>query len=438
MLLCHSYVQQVLQAAQQEQQELEQICFAPDRIAAIQAKKLEQLWKRAITTPYYQHLKCTTPDKLNSLPVTPKSAVKQQSELFLAQGGRYAKYYESSGTSGIPTPTPRLPEDIVWNTVSISTCWKHILSQEDRVATLLPSDISPVGDLISNLCEYLGICFVRCYPFALGMCDWNRLEQMFLRYQPTSLFVAPGVLVQFMRVLKQRGSFESIKGSIQKIMLLGEVSTVGLRQMLSANWKAKVYDASYGSTETGTIAAACEDGLLHTLVHSFILELDNGEKIVPLQPGVQGELIVTTLNNYARPLLRYAMGDLVEVVDNISSSEALQLPTLKVLGRKEEQINVHGVALDVETLESLIYNIPGITGYIIEMNRSGSIAKLLLEKDIDFPSEAEVRVLESLKQTFETKNLKWDSLVLVNQLPSITKSGAGQKNWKKTNLRMVA
>ena len=436
MLLSHPHAFQAFEAAQHELEQLEKSFFAQKEVESVKAEKLERLWERAITVPYYKHLVNFDPGHLNSLPVTPKSVVKKQPELFFAQRGKHIKYYESSGTSGIPTATPRLAEDIIWNTVSVISCWKRILG-DDKVATLLPSDISPVGDLVSNVCEYLGICLVRCYPFALGISDWNRIERLFQRYQPTCLFAAPGVLVQLMRVLKQRGGFTAAKESVSKIMLLGEVSTSGLRQMLAKNWEAKVYDVSYGSTETGTIAAACEDQQLHVLAHSFILEVDDGSEILPLKPGLRGELVVTTLNNYARPLLRYATGDLVEIKSSSSQTHDLHLPLLKVLGRKDERIQIKGVALDVETLESQIYKLSGITGYMIEMNKSGEHAKLLLEKDIDFPSELEKQTIESLGEAFKEQGFDWDATFMLNQLPTITKSGGGQKNWKKTNVRMI-
>ncbi len=437
MLLSHPQALQALKASQHELEQLEQSHFALEKIESKKSEKLSRLWERAITAPYYEHLASIEPEQFSELPVTPKSIVKKQPELFLAKGQQF-KYYESSGTSGIPTATPRLAEDIVWNTLSVVSCWKRILQQDDQVATLVPSDISPVGDLVSNVCEYLGICMVRCYPFALGISDWNRVEQLFRRYKPTCLFVAPGVLLQFMRILKQRKSFTAIKESISKIMLLGEVSTSGLKQMLAKNWDATVYDVSYGSTETGTIAASCEDQQLHVLDHSFILEIDDGFQILPLKPGLKGELVVTTLNNYARPLLRYATGDLVEITSGSLQTQGLHLPVLKVLGRKDERIRIKDVALDIEILESQIYRVPGITGYMIEMDKSGQHAKLLLEKDIDFPSEREQQTTEILTKAFSEQGLYWDATHLLNQLPTITKSGGGQKNWKKTNLKIVA
>lgn len=53
------------------------------------------------------------------------------------------------------------------------------------------------------------------------------------------------------------------------------------------------------------------------------------------------------------------------------------LPVLTVLGRKEEFVQVQGVPLHVDTVERLVYAIPGITGYMIEVNAGGTYGRLL-------------------------------------------------------------
>lgn len=437
MLLSSARAREAFERAREELERLERSNFADREVRAVQSAKSKRLWDRLKQVPFYEGLVESETRRLGSLPLTPKSLVKTRPDLFFARTtDTPLKYYETSGTSGTPTPTPRLAEDVINNTLSVAACWKRVLRRGDRVAMLLPSDLSPIGDLISNVCEYLQVQLVRCYPFALGICDWDRLERMFSRYRPTCLFAAPGVIVQFMRLSKRRRSFAAVRDSVEKIMLLGEVSTPGLRKMLADEWRTETYDASYGGTETGTIAATCERGSLHALTHAFVLEIDDGRAIGPLRPGSRGELVVTTLNNHARPLLRYASGDLVEVSDGASCACDLHLPVLRVLGRKEETVRVKGVPLNVEAVESIVYGVSGITGYMIEVDGADERARLLLEKDVDL-ADGQGKIGE-LQRAFSERGIVWDGMVLLNELPSITKSGAGQKNWKKTNVRTVS
>jgi phenylacetate-CoA ligase len=429
---------EIVQAAQNDLDYLEQCQFAPEQVSTIQKRKLPLLWKRAMTTSYYASLAEEAPEKFQEVAITPKAVVKQQAELFQPLYTKQPlKYYETSGTTGRPTPTLRFAEDIICNVLSVAGLWKRVLQQQDRVASLLPSDVAPVGDLVADVCEYLEIGMVRCYPYAMGICDWDRLEHIFHTYQPTCIFAAPGVLIQWMRLLKQRGDFNAIRAKISKIMLLGEVCTPGLQHMLKRNWQAEVFNVSYGSTETGTIGATCEYGSLHALNYSFILELHISDQLYPLLPGTQGELIATPLNNFARPLLRYATGDIVTVSPHTVCQCELALPVLHIQGRKEDQLHIDGVSLDLETIEHLVYGLENITGYMVEMRSDGSNARLLLEKDIDFNSSQDDSV-RTLREQFAARGIAWKDIVLLNQLPAITKSGAGQKNWKKTNVRVIA
>jgi phenylacetate-CoA ligase len=109
---------------------------------------------------------------------------------------------------------------------------------------------------------------------------------------------------------------------------------------------------------------------------------------------------------------------------------------MRIQGRKEDQLQLNGVSLDIETIEHLVYELSGITGYLIEMSASSGNARLLLEKDIDF-DDSQHDNMQALQDDFAARGIVWADIVALNQLPSITKSGAGQKNWKKTNVRMV-
>jgi len=437
LLLASPHIREIVQEAQNDLDYLEQYRFAPEQVRSIQQRKFLLLWKRAITAPYYTAFSEETVEKFEKVPVTPRATVKQQAELFTPLHAKPPlKYYETSGTLGLPTPTPRLAEDIVWNTISVASLWKRVIQQQDRVASLLPSDVAPIGDLIANVCEYLEIGMVRCYPYAMGICDWDRLEHIFATYQPTCIFAAPGVLIQWMRLLKQRRKFEAVRESVSKIMLLGEVCTPGLQRMLARNWQAQVFNASYGSTETGTIGATCEYQSLHALLYSHLLELQVSGELYPPSGEIQGELIATPLNNFARPLLRYATGDVVTISSLASCQCELELPVLRIQGRKEDQLQFNGVSLDLEAIEHLVYESPGITGYLIEVSASSGNARLLIEKDIDF-DDSQHNSVQALQEGFAARGMAWADIVALNQLPSITKSGAGQKNWKKTNVRMV-
>lgn len=74
------------------------------------------------------------------------------------------------------------------------------------------------------------------------------------------------------------------------------------------------YVCSYGSSETGTTAVTCRERNLHLQTQSYLLELHDDTGTRPVDGSAdRGELVVTTLDLPARPLLRYRTGDRVEI-----------------------------------------------------------------------------------------------------------------------------
>jgi phenylacetate-CoA ligase len=424
-------------AAHAQSELLEATGYAPTVVDRLQREKLALLWGRARSIPGFATLPGFAECDFDRLPVTPKDAVK-------ADPGAYErtdrvgalKYYESSGSSGRTTPTPRTAGDLIANAISVAGLWRRCLGAEPRrVAALLPSDVLPVCDLVAATTEYLGHTLLRCYPFTLGVCDWDRLSELFLSYRPDAVFAAPGVMVQWTRLLKARGALREVSASVQTVLLLGEVSLPGQRRKLGLDWDAVVLDASYGSTETGTIAAACPAGQLHLLTPAQLLEVRTEDSLLPAAPGLGGELVTTTLNNHARPLLRYGTGDLVQIGAQPCSC-GLALATVEIQGRGTDSVAWRGVRLTERLLGSVVYDDPRLTGYLVQLRADDSGARLVLERDVD--AEADADIIAGTRVRCAAAGLRFDDVVVVSQLPVTSKSGGSQKNWKRTNVARVA
>ncbi|GGM13706.1 hypothetical protein GCM10010129_67190 [Streptomyces fumigatiscleroticus] len=401
-------------------------------------RKLSEVWARAAKSQAFRDIGAFSWDSFERLPLTPKDRLKQDPWSFaVGELAEAAKYYETTGTSGRVTPTPRHLEDIVWNTVSVAEAWRSVLSAEDRVAILLPSDIVPVADLIVGVCEYLGLPHTRMYPFATGISDWDRLSGLWSTLRPTTVFAAPGVLMQLTRLLAQRGTLPGLSACVDRLMLLGEVSTPALRTRLGTWWDATAYDVSYGSTETGTLAATCPAGSLHLLTHAHYFELTDGERVTPLPADGTGRLVVTPLNLHARPLLRLDTGDEVEVSSDRCDC-ATPGSTVVVRGRSGDGLRVRGVGLAIHDVEEIVYGLTTATGYLVEIDEAGTRARILLERAPGSDRADETAAVEAVRRASRDRlGLAWDGIAFLNALPSTTKSGGSQKSWKRTNVRVV-
>ncbi|MCA9596602.1 MAG: glycosyltransferase [Myxococcales bacterium] len=85
------------------------------------------------------------------------------------------------------------------------------------------------------------------------------------------------------------------------------------RKLIEEAFGCKVFD-KYGSREFSGIAYECEAHTGHHIVgEGYIVEiLRDGE---PARPGEVGEVVVTDLNNFCLPFIRYRIGDLAVAMD---------------------------------------------------------------------------------------------------------------------------
>ncbi|WP_369174879.1 phenylacetate--CoA ligase family protein [Streptomyces sp. R28] len=405
---------------------------------AYYASKLAEVWQRAEQTPGYASLGAFSMQAFLGLPATSKDDLKARPLDYLrVPVGGGLKYYQTTGTTGAPTPTPRTTEDMVANTVSVAEAWRTMLADGGhRALILLPSDIVPVADLMVGVCEFLGVPHVKAYPYTTGISDWDRIVGLWEVFRPTALFVAPGVLLEFSQVIKRRGLLDRLRQSVELLMLLGEVSTPELRAMAGQWWNARAYDASYGSTESGTLAACCAHDRLHLLRRANYFEIANEDGIAPAEAGREGRLVVTPLNNDARPLLRLDMGDEVTLTDGCPCGE--DAPVVTVHGRGSDGTEIKGSRVRTRDLEAIVYANHDVMGYLIEVDEGGTWARLLLERDPSSDRETEPARNDLIqRQTDARLGFWWDEVRFVNRLPVTTKSGGSQKSWKRSNFRVV-
>jgi phenylacetate-CoA ligase len=86
------------------------------------------------------------------------------------------------------------------------------------------------------------------------------------------------------------------------------------RRIIEEAFGCKVFD-KYGSREFSGIAYECEAHQGHHVVaEGYIVEILKDGR--PAAPGELGEIVITDLNNYCLPFLRYRIGDLGEAMDN--------------------------------------------------------------------------------------------------------------------------
>lgn len=119
---------------------------------------------------------------------------------------------------------------------------------------------------------------------------------------------------------------------LRQVRTFGEVVDPRLTSACQDAWGVPVVDM-YSSQEVGYIALQCPDnGGYHVMAESLMVEVINTEG-TPCLPGEVGRVVVSTLHNFATPLLRYEIGDFAEVGTPCPCGRGLPVLS-RILGRQ--------------------------------------------------------------------------------------------------------
>ncbi len=144
----------------------------------------------------------------------------------------------------------------------------------------------------------------RCSAFAFDEADLARYLRKLNRFRPTWFYGYVSMLSEFADYALQHP--ERWRLDLDCVVTTSEVLTEPVRQKLARAFRTRVFN-EYGCGELGTIAHECEAGSLHLSDENMLVEILDGERVC--DPGESGEIVVTELNNYAMPLIRYRTGD---------------------------------------------------------------------------------------------------------------------------------
>jgi len=126
---------------------------------------------------------------------------------------------------------------------------------------------------------------------------------------------------------------------VKSVRTQGEVVSAALRAKVQAAWGAPIVDC-YSAEEVGFIAFQSptdETKLLAAAETTLVEVLDDDGR--PCKPGEVGRVVVTSLHNFAMPLIRYAIGDYAKVGEPSACGRGLAVID-RVLGRSRSRLTL--------------------------------------------------------------------------------------------------
>ena len=140
-----------------------------------------------------------------------------------------------------------------------------------------------------------------------------------------------------------------------------------LRNRIRDTWGMEPRNANYGVSDVmSNFAAQCEhDTRLHFLADDFlfaeIIDVESGAAL-PLEQGVEGELVLTHLLRDCQPLVRFRTGDIIAVDDTTPCQCGHRGMRFRVVGRSDDMVVVRGLNVFPSMVAAVINGFAELSG----------------------------------------------------------------------------
>ncbi len=328
------------------------------------------------TSPFYRDHLASLPetplaglDDLARLPFTTAADLHQGSMRFLCVSQSLAPHVVSLNTSGTTGQPKRLffsEEDLERTVDFFHHGMSTFVSHGQRVLTLMPgARASSVGGLLTSALARLNVTnFVHGF-----VADPQAASREIADKSIDCLVGLPSQVLALARHMEAEGTCAACR--ISSVLLSGDHAPAIMMEEIARIWGCRVF-THYGLTETGLgggVECATRDGC-HLREVDLLFEIVDPVTGAAFPDGVPGEVVVTTLNREAMPLIRYRTGDLARFLPGRCPCGTTLRRLSRIDGRINEPVRLpQGGRLSVRHLDQALLPLSGLLHYRAHLHR---------------------------------------------------------------------
>ncbi|MBQ0141516.1 MAG: phenylacetate--CoA ligase [Prevotellaceae bacterium] len=404
-------------------------CFNPEmelmsrrEIETLQLQRLKATVEHCMNSPFYntrlkdygvsaENIKSL--DDLKRIPFTTKQDLRNTYPFGIASVSldKCARLHSSSGTTGNPT--------VILHTQKDLNEWANAVARCLYMVGLRPNDVfqnsSGYGMFTGGLgfqygAERLGMLTV---PAAAG----NTMRQIkFIKdFGTTALHAVPSYATRLFEIMQQEGVDPNRDTKLKTLIIGAEPHSEEQRRKIEEMLGVKAYN-SFGMSEMcgpGVAFECKEQNGLHIWEDYYIVEIVNPDTLEPVPDGEFGELVLTTINREAMPLLRYRTRDLTRILpgDCPCGRQHKRLDRMK--GRSDDMIIFRGVNIFPIQIETVLMQFKELgTNYLITLDNSPKGDVMTVEVEVNALATDDFGRLATLQKEIISR-LKAEILVTV-------------------------
>lgn len=413
-----------------------------DGIEKLQMERLRKTLNHCLNSPFYRKRfaehklrpeDIKTLDDLRKIPFTTKNDLRENYPFGMAAVPleETVRLHSSSGTTGNPT--------VVLHTQRDLDQWAEAVARCLYMVGLRKSDVfqnsSGYGMFTGGLgfqygAERLGMLTV---PAAAG----NTLRQIkfITDFGTTALHAIPSYASRLYEVMLQQG-IDPRDTKLQTLLIGAEPHSEAQRKRIEEMLGVKAYN-SFGMSEMcgpGVAFECPEQNGLHIWEDYYIVEIIDPDTLEPVAEGETGEMVLTTINREAMPLLRYRTRDLTRILSGKCPCGRNHIRLDRMKGRSDDMIILKGVNIFPIQVETILMKFKELSSsYLIVLDTVNNNDEMSVEVELEELFTDDYAKLQGLTKEI-TRQLK-DELLVTPKVKLVKKDSLPKSEGKAVRVK---
>ncbi len=362
-------------------------------IEKLQMGRLKTTLQRCMNAPFYKKrfeehgLKpedIRSLEDLRKIPFTTKQDLRDNYPfgMSVVPLEQVVRLHSSSGTTGTPT--------VILHTQKDLDEWANAVARCLYMVGLRPGDIfqnsSGYGMFTGGLgfqygAERLGMLTV---PAAAG--NTKRQIKFITDFGTTALHAIPSYAGRLYEVMEEMGIDPRRDTKLRTLIIGAEPHSDQQRRRIEDMLGVKAYN-SFGMSEMcgpGVAFECPEQNGMHIWEDYYIVEIVDPETLEPVPEGEVGELILTTINREAMPLLRYRTRDLTRILPGECPCGRHHKRLDRMKGRSDDMMILKGVNIFPIQIENILMQFKELgSDYLITLTNLEANDEMTVEVELN-------------------------------------------------------
>jgi phenylacetate-CoA ligase len=364
--------------------------LAPAALGRVQLEHLQRTLERVYAqVPFYRKAfdqQGVTPGDLKRLedlsrfPFTVKNALRDNYPLGLSTVpiAELVRIHASSGTTGKPITGLYTAHDMhQWGECMARAMWAQGVRPDD-----IAQNAYGMGLFTGGLGFLLGFERVGCAVIPSGSGQTEKQILLMEDLGTTVIGCTPTYALTIAERALQLG--KDLRRLPLRVGLFGaEPWSLEMKKLIEERMGIVAHE-HYGLTELmgPGVAFSCEAGTLHINEDHVLAEVVDSQTLEPLPLGQAGEMVLTSLQREAMPMVRYRTRDITRLQRLACPCGRTFVAMEKVTGRSDDMMIVSGVNVFPSQIESVLMEFDEIEPqYVIRLYKKGYIDNIRVETE---------------------------------------------------------